>query len=145
MKSAASAVERTGRANWVIGCATDDEVRKIAAKDFEFPGMSDLVSACDKALGTAQFFQTIKKQAWKAMNSYTHSGIRQLTRRFSAGKVEPNYSDGEIKEVIDATTTTMLLQGRLFCAAVGKQKEADQVERLTLEFAPQPADEAGNA
>jgi hypothetical protein len=57
------------------------------------------------------------------MNSYTHSGIRQLTRRFNAGRVEANYDDAEIKEVIEATTTTVLLQGKLFCAWSGSKRK----------------------
>jgi len=127
------------RANWVIGCTTDNQVKKIAAKEFEFPPMSDIVSACDKAFGTDQFFQGIKKQAWEAMNSYTHSGIRQLTRRFNAAKVEPNYTDGEIKEVIDATTTTVLLLSKLFCVVVGRQEEAEHAEQMVREFTPEIA------
>jgi hypothetical protein len=98
--------------------------------------MGDRVAACDKAFATVQFFQTIKNQGWKAMNSYTHSGIRQLTRRFSGGKVEPNYNDGELKEVVDATTLTVLLEGKLLCTLTGRQKEAEEVERLILEHCP---------
>lgn len=127
------------RGNWLIGCASRDDVRRIAAKEFDFPAMHTLASACDAAFGTDRFFQTIKKQAWKSMNSYTHSGIRQLTRRFNGGKIEPNYRDHEIREVIDASTTTVLLQAKLFCMVVGKRAEADQVERLIFEFAPDAA------
>jgi hypothetical protein len=82
-----------------------------------------------------------KKQAWEAMNSYTHSRIRQFTRRFNAARVEPNFTDEEIKEVIDATTTTVLLLSKLFCVVVGRQEEAKQVEGLLLEFAPEIAGE----
>jgi|SRR5579863_9658146 len=128
------------RANWVIGCASDKEAAKITVKEFEFPSMGDIVSACDKAFGTDQFFQSIKKQGWSAMNSYTHSGIRQLTRRFNNGKVEPNYSEAEIEEVINATTTTVLLQGKLFCGIVGKHREAEQMEALVTEFVPDSND-----
>ncbi len=122
-------------AHWVMGCATDDQVRKIAAKEFHLPRMGDRVTGCDSAFGTDQFFQTIKNAGWEAMNSYTHSGIRQLTRRFKDGKVEPNYSDAELKEVINGTTMIVFLTAKLFCTLVGRQKEAKEVEVLITEFA----------
>src|SRR5687767_7314201 len=67
-----------------------------------------IVEAVDKAFGTGSHFADIKKQGWKAMNSYTHGGLLQLTRRFSGTRVEPNYKDGEIENLTPLRFLTLL-------------------------------------
>jgi hypothetical protein len=123
------------RAHWTTACAKDADIEKLRQQDFEFPGMGTLVSAIDTAFRTDGFFEEIKKQSWKAMNSYTHSGIRQLSRRFEQGRIFPNYSGDEIKEVIDGTTMAVILIGRLFCVIMRKPQEADEAKKLIETFA----------
>jgi hypothetical protein len=57
-----------------------------------------IVKDVDTAFGTDGFFEEIKKKGWKGMNSYTHSGLLQLAKRFKGSRVEPNYSDEAIME-----------------------------------------------
>ena len=42
----------------------------------------------------------LKKQAWVAMNGYTHGGIHQIGRRARGNVIDSNYADGEIIEVL---------------------------------------------
>lgn len=124
------------KAHWVVGCATLQEAEKIARKDnFDFPGTEAMVEAVDKAFGTGSHFADIKKQGWKAMNSYTHGGLLQLTRRFSGTRIEPNYKDGEIEEVVNSTTAAILNFALLLTASPDRTKQAREVEDLMIAFA----------
>jgi len=64
------------------------------------------------------------------MNSYTHSGFRQLSRRFNGGRIAANYSEDEIKEVIVVTTMAVVLLGRLFCVVIQKHEPAEEANTL---------------
>jgi hypothetical protein len=44
-----------------------------------------------------------------ALHSYTHSGLRQLGRRFDGNDIKPNYSDDEVIEVIRVTTSAVFM------------------------------------
>jgi hypothetical protein len=79
------------RAHWVAQCASENQINEAAENDdFKFPKMDDMVTAVDQAYSDpndkpSNFFRQAKKDAWKATNSYTHSGLRQLARQFSLG------------------------------------------------------------
>ena len=68
------------------------------------------------------------------MCSYTHSGLLQITRRFTGDEVKPNYQDGEILEVLNATNIAVILVSRMFFMSVGRQAEADEVEKIMAEY-----------
>jgi hypothetical protein len=68
------------------------------------------------------------------MNRYTHSGFRQLSRRFNDGRIMPNYSEDEIKEAINGTTMAVVLLGRLFCVFMQKHEAAEAANKLIERF-----------
>ena len=68
------------------------------------------------------------------MCSYTHSGLLQITRRFTGDEVKPNYRDAEILEVLNATNIAVILVSRMFFMSVGHQREADDVEKMMAEY-----------
>jgi len=109
-------------------------VQKITRNEFDFPNMGTMVAQIDARWHTDEFFQKMKKQAWAAMNSYTHSSIRQLSRRFKNGRIEPNYSDAEIVEVISGTTMAVLLLGVFFSKLVNRVVETVEIESLIGSF-----------
>jgi hypothetical protein len=49
--------------------------------------------------------------AWKALNGFTHTGMHQITRRHSPGKVEANYSEEELAQSLGISATLGLLAG----------------------------------
>ena len=51
----------------------------------------------------------LNKRTREALHSYTHAGLSQLGRRFRDGQVRPNYSDGEIIEIIRTTTSALFM------------------------------------
>lgn len=69
------------------------------------------------------------------MNSYTHTGLLQLSRRFSGIRVEPRYSGTECIEVIHVITTAVVLLGHFITVTTGRAAEAEQAEKLMEEYA----------
>lgn len=131
-----SLIEAFFKVQWAAACAEDADVKKIATKRrFEFPGTEDMVKAIDEKLETDGFFLNFKKNAWTAMNSYTHTGLLQLSRRFFGRRVEPRYAETECIEVIHVTTTAILLLGRFFTVRTHREAEAQKAEELMNEYA----------
>jgi hypothetical protein len=123
------------RALWINACATKKEIEKVINRDDgEFPCMSDTVAAIDQSYSTDVFFTSLKRRSWAAMCSYAHSGLLQITRRFTGDQVKPNYGDGEILEVLNAMNVAIILMSRMFFMSVGRQHEADEVEKMMAEY-----------
>lgn len=94
-----------------------------------------MVNEIDAKLQTNGYFLDFKKNAWTALNSYTHTGLLQLSRRFSGTHVEPQYDEGECIEVVHVITTATVLLGRFFAVSTRRTAEADQSEKLMEEYA----------
>jgi hypothetical protein len=123
------------RALWVNGCATEAQIEEIAENDrFKFPGVTEMVEAIDGWYASEGFFSAIKTEVWEALCSYTHSGLLQVSRRFVGHTVKPSYKDGELLEVINATTAAIILLARMFFVSMNCKKEADEAERMMFEF-----------
>jgi hypothetical protein len=104
-------VETAFRGLWVINCATDDEVEAISQRDAEpFPRFRDMMKVLDKAYGYEEYpyFQGMAQQ-WGYMNSLTHSGLEQLSRRImDDGNMGPNYSDEQIADLLQTSATVSI-------------------------------------
>ena len=131
-----SLIEAFFKVQWAVACATDADVEKIVTKKrFEFPGAEDMVKQIDEKLKTDGFFLEFKKNAWTALNSYTHTGLLQLSRRFTGQRVEPEYSEAECIEVVHVITTSIVLLGRFFTVSTGRLAEAEAAEKLMEQYA----------
>lgn len=131
-----SLIEAFFKVQWAVACADDAAVESISTnRRFEFPGTEDMVKQIDEKLQTNGFFLDFKKNAWDAMNSYTHTGLLQLSRRFSGTHVEPRYDETECIEVVHVVTTAVILLGRFFTVMTNRRAEAEQAETLMGEYA----------
>jgi hypothetical protein len=102
-----AAIEAFIRGIWVARCATDDEMQHFL-RDQLGKGIRALVSDVEKALGNSNdvLSRTIKNQ-WGTLCSFTHTGVKQVTRRYTGPTLTPNYPDAE------------LVQSLRFAGAVG--------------------------
>jgi hypothetical protein len=50
------------------------------------------------------------------------------------GEVKPSYSDAEILEALNVTNTVVMLLMRMFFVSMGCQREADETEKIILEY-----------
>lgn len=123
------------RAHWVCGCATKEQVHEICNNDsFQFPKMSDMVQSIDEKYASDTFFSSIKNSSWSAMCSYTHTGLLPISRRFTGNIIKPNYSEGEILEVLNSSNVVITFIARLFFIATNHIPEVKKTEKLIIEL-----------
>jgi|SRR5579859_3273020 len=133
---ARSIVESMYRGLWLNFCATDAQIEQFERKD-ELPlTMAEMADAIDEKYRAEGFFADLKKRTWPALNSYTHSGMLQLGRRFTGQKVEPSYKDGEIAAVTTTVTTCILLLVSKFLAVQNHPEDSREVEALLGTYGP---------
>jgi hypothetical protein len=122
------------RAHWIVGCANEAQVDKILEGKDIFPKMYEMVKEIDDAFGIDGFFQNIKKNSWGPMNDYTHSGLRQIGRRFKDNEVAPNYETDEVIEVLDGINIALMLMALLFFKVFSKEEAVKKVEQMLTEY-----------
>ena len=76
------------------------------------------------------FFQQAKNDAWKATNSYTHSGLRQLARQFTSDRIEANYTEEDLVSGIDTSTVSVLMLGYLVARITDQDTVAAEIEAM---------------
>lgn len=97
------------RGLWILYAATDDEIGKFLEDEIK-ASIGNMVERIEKVPGfEVGVLSAIKSASYSSMCSYTHSGWRQVGRRFNNEYVEANYSDGEVEEVLSFTNTIALL------------------------------------
>lgn len=105
-----SQFESLVRGLWLSLIATADEVQEFVEKDrlpLKFGEMLDVIEQ------HADFGDTVlshyKIGGWKPMNSYTHGGMHQVSRRIKTASIEPNYQSEEVIEVLKLSGLFALL------------------------------------
>lgn len=83
------------RGMWLSQCATDSEIDK-AGRD-QFPAINDMIAALEKpGLPDSAVLSTIKAEAWKALNSLTHTGYQQIGSRLNEKGIGSHFDDNQI-------------------------------------------------
>lgn len=125
--------ESTCRAGWVLGCATDDQVEQLRQNDrFQFPSMKAMATEVDGRYRLPDLFTGAVREDWAAMNSFTHSGLRQLTRRFTGGDIEPEYPPEQVVTALTSSLTWVVMLAILVLRTHGREADAERVERLLV-------------
>jgi hypothetical protein len=146
-----SIFESMFRGLWFALCATEDQLKYFEDNDelpFDTSGkrmnMTTIATAIDTATGadptdpSDQFFKGLKDRGWKALCSYTHSGLLQLGRRFVGHSVQPGagYSDEEIVEITTSSTTCVLILIDRFLASEADDEGSKSVMGLISTHGP---------
>jgi hypothetical protein len=129
-------VEGMYRALWLNVCATDEELNRFIEKDEIKLTLAEMAEAIDPAHNSGDLFQDLKKRSWKALNSYTHTGMLQLGRRFTGHEVVNSYSEGEIYEMTTTMTTCVLILISRFLAKQGHPDDAKAIDALVETYGP---------
>jgi hypothetical protein len=128
-----SLVEIMYRGVWIVTAASDHEVRRFVEKDEIRLTVAALAEAADKACNI-DFFLKFKKKAWEGMNSYAHTGLLQLGRRFKEQQLAHAYTDAEISQLISIATASILMLVRPFLAFHGHVEDAKKMDQLGEAF-----------
>jgi hypothetical protein len=131
-----SIFESLYRGGWVLMCATDAELERFEKTDKIDFTLQEMADAIDAKTGLGKFFADLKSRGWKPLNSYTHTGLLQLGRRFTGHKVEPSYKNQEIVEVTTMATTCVLMLIRPFLAAHKHDQEAARMDEVVATYGP---------
>ena len=95
-----SAYEAYVRGEWIWNCATDEQLRQMT-EGRGAPKLDRMLKSLEQSPGHEEgVLAAVKREHWKTMSEYTHSGALHLQRWQSEDAVEPNYSTDEIKEVV---------------------------------------------
>ena len=126
-----SVTEILVRGVWMLGCATDEQVKKFVKHDKIEQTFGELSEAVDKTAGL-EYFSEFKKHSWDTLNSYAHTGMLQIGRRFHGDKLTPSYTDTERIEVLRAITSCILMLVRPFLAKHGQVDSAKEIDKLMV-------------
>lgn len=123
------------RGAWFTCCATPEQIRKFRDQDKIDPAFGEMCDAIDESQ-KIEYFHNQKANAWKMANSYTHTGILQLGRRWTGNTLAPSYKDEEIIEVLRTTTIWILLLVQPYLAKNKQDEASKKVVALALRLLP---------
>ena len=113
------------RGIWLKKCATDTQLQHfVDDKTIYFETILTEIELLDEF--KSGVLSTLKKDAWAAMNSYTHGGIQQAGRRFNGNVIEPNYTETEITNVLRIADAFSLLAFQQVAAEAGRLDLAEE-------------------
>jgi hypothetical protein len=124
-----SIVEGLARGVWFTVCANQTQVLKFRNEDQIDQTFGEMSDAIDAQCGI-DFFHDFKDRSWKTLNSYTHTGILQIGRRFTGHDLVPSYRDSEITEMMRVSTTCILLIVRPYLVRQGHKDSARAINAL---------------
>jgi len=99
------------RGCWFAQCATDDQLGQFRYRDALPDGYTfeTLIREFERAVGSdIGALLKLKKDWWNQMNSYTHTGMHQMSRRFRDGTIGPNYSADAVVEGLNTASLLAL-------------------------------------
>ena len=134
-----SQIESLIRMLWIARCATDDQVKAIGNKvainkDYEFPCPRQMTDEIDSTYVTGGFFSCLKKNAWKLMCDFTHTGVRQIRLRFKGRTIESSYSLQAMLAATNMVNVAMLIAAAGFFELMGYEEELSEVKLLMHDY-----------
>lgn len=127
-----AAMETLVRGSWFQLSATNAQIQNFYDKDVLPDRLSfgDLINEIEGQPDFAdKMLSHLKHSSWKAMNSYTHGGMLQLSRRVKdGGTIEPNFDPEEIAEVLMASGLFALIALRQIARLSNNQNLVSEIE-----------------
>lgn len=88
------------RGMWLAQCASDSEIDK-AGRD-EFPAINSMIASLERpGLLDSALLSTIKRDAWKPLNSLTHTGYQQIGPRLNKNGIGSYFDDDQIRVALN--------------------------------------------
>jgi hypothetical protein len=84
------------RGMYLARCAREDELSSYQRDEFR-KSMEQIVRAIETALGDSnKVLSAIVESQWEAFCSFTHTGYKQITRRYTGALLKPDYPESEV-------------------------------------------------
>lgn len=115
---------------WFASCATEKDFLKLQQDKFEKP-FGSLVSQL--ANNGRPGLISVKKDLWRTLNSFTHSGSAQLSRRIKPESFEivPSYDSGFIIEILNFSTNYGYLSGLEIAKISGNKSTLEFIVKMS--------------
>ena len=114
------------RGIWIKYCASENEMNRF--KRGKIPDFYILIEEIEKKdafnCGT---LSKIKHNSLKSMHDYTHTGIKQVTRRIGKEAIESNYDEDEIIEALNFTSSISCLSAIALCDIAENVEVANKI------------------
>ncbi len=115
------------RGLWVMSVEKEYEVEQYLNGELHLH-KKDISRELDKVYDTDKYFQTTKKDAWRVLSDYTHTGIYQIKKRLSENKIGSFYTDDDIVTTLEVIESNLLLFTYLVLHELGKSEEAKHIK-----------------
>jgi hypothetical protein len=126
-------VDTVMRAHWINAVACDEQVEQAREDKNVFPPMKEMSEAVGQAYSADELFRQFTSE-WEAMCSYTHSGARQIGRRFTGTEVKPSYKEEAIVQALDLTNYGVLFLAGMFFISTGQKPEAHETRTMMRDY-----------
>ncbi|MFL6438759.1 MAG: DUF6988 family protein [Terriglobales bacterium] len=130
-------VETVVRAH-VVAEGSDDDVDRIRNDKYR-TNFSTIGKWIDETFQMRDLFEQFLKDATRALHSYTHSGMWQISRRFDKDGIGANYPKDELLQLIRIAESGAFMMTILLTVKLGYQPEWEEANRLFTERAQRSA------
>lgn len=122
------------RGVWLENCATEEDVLKYEKDTLDLK-FYEYLEAIEALPGfESGVLGKLKKTSWKAMNSFAHSGIHQVSRRLSKNYIEPIYDENEVVEVVKLASSFGLLSFQRIGSIAGRLDLSEKASEMIGAF-----------
>jgi hypothetical protein len=133
------------RSLWLNAVATDEQVEQVSNDELDWRRISVRNDIKRVYFGTvedpekvAELDRVFGKKLWNVLSDYTHSGRRQIARRFTFNEVKPSYTERELAQALSAATEALLFCSVLLLKALNLHEETEDTitmrDRYRAEF-----------
>lgn len=116
---------------WFQLCAKEPDFKRLRNDKFE-KKIHALIMEIDEVENKGLI--AAKKEIWSVLNSLTHSGLSQLSRRIREAEIAPNYDAGFIRDVLRIASNYGFLSCIRVASISGKEEAIIESVRLSKKF-----------
>lgn len=102
-------MEATLRGEWVLHCATDEQVRNFALGGKQQLDIASVIKALEKLYPGSEAHRILYQDNWKNLSSYTHGFEHQVQHWLADGDVRPDYKPDQVAWLLNAGTACFRL------------------------------------
>lgn len=124
-------VETVVRAH-VVAEGSNEDVERIRTDDYR-TNFSKIGKWIDETFRMGDLFEKFLKDATKALHSYTHSGMWQVSRRFDKDGIGASYPKEELLQLIRIAESGAFMMTILLTVKLGYQPEWNEANVLFTE------------
>ncbi|HTF66992.1 MAG TPA: hypothetical protein VK638_30345 [Edaphobacter sp.] len=128
------------RGLWLNDVASEDQVKRLASGDYNFPGWRDLLAAISPRYPDGLFVHADKN--YGKMCGFNHGGPEQVMWLIDAeGTISPNYPEDLITSNMRLSTGTLATHGIIVCLVLDRREAAAEIRAHYVKQFSQQSDD----